>query len=101
MPEVRDVFTLAAGNNSLKNILAAASADISMQGTWLRWRVIGPGDIAKGDVTMTALTDGDTKSVGEGDTEQAYGTDRIDFTLIYFRPTTGGVDKIFIEARSA
>lgn len=101
MPEVRKVFTLSAGNNSLKTMLASVSTDITMLGTWLKWRVVGPGQVAKGDSSMAALTDGDIKDVGDGDTEQGYGTDRIEFTKVYFRPTTGGVDQIFIEARSA
>jgi hypothetical protein len=100
MAEVRKIFTLAAGNNSLKTMLASVSTDIAMQGTWLRWRVVGPGQVAKGDASMAALTDGDVKDVGDGDTEQAYGSDRIDFTKVNYRPTTVG-DQIFVEARSA
>lgn len=100
MPEVRKVFTLAAGLNSLKTMLASVSTDIAMMGTYLRWRVVSGGPVAKGDSAMAAVTDGDAFDVGEGDTEHSYGTDRNDFTKIYFYPTSAG-DKIFIEARSA
>jgi hypothetical protein len=100
MPEVRKVFTLAAGNNSLRDMLAAVSTDIAMMGTWLRWRVVGPGDVAKGDSSMAAITDGDAFGPGDSNSEPADSTDRIDFTKVYFRPTTVG-DQIFIEARSA
>jgi hypothetical protein len=100
MPEVRKVFTLAAGNNSLKTMVASVSTDITMLGTWLRWRVVGPGQVAKGDSTMAALTDGDVFDVGDSNSEPADSTDRIDFTKIYFRPTSAN-DQIFVEARSA
>lgn len=101
MPIVTKVFTLSAGNNRLSTMLASVSSDISMLLTYLRWRVVGPGDVAKGDSSMAALTDGDLFSVGEGDTAEAPAQgDCIEATKIYFRPTTGGVDKIFIEARS-
>src|SRR5262245_32427601 len=101
MPAVRKNFTLAAGNNRLSTMLAGVSTDIAMMLSYVRWRVVGPGDVAKGDSTMAALTDGDVFSIGEGDADGPCSPgDSIDATQVYFRPTTGGVDKIFIEARS-
>jgi len=101
MPEVRKVFTLAANNNQLSLMLAAVSTKIGMNLTWLRWKVVSGGPVAKGDSAMAALADGDSRATTDDPApEQAFGTDRIDATLVYFRPTAGG-DKIFVEARSA
>lgn len=101
MPEVRKVFTLAAGNNRLSTLLASVSSSIQMQLTHLTVENIGPGIVAKGDSAMAAVADGQPLAVNEVSPEDAYGTDRIDATQVYFRPTTGGTDKIYIEARSA
>jgi len=103
MPEVRKIFTLDGTTQSLKTFLAAQSTGITgiaMQLTYLRWRVKLGGPVAKGNSAMAALTDGDSFALDEGDTEAAYGTDRIDATQIYFRGTANG-DKVFIECRSA
>jgi hypothetical protein len=103
MPELRKILTLTGNNDSLKTFLAANSVGItglSMNLTYLHWRVKSGGPVAKGDSTMASLADGDSYDLDEGDTEAAYGTDRIDATKIYFRGTSAG-DKVYIEARSA
>jgi hypothetical protein len=100
VPSLKKVITLAAGLNTLKSLIAANSTKVSMQLTWLRWRVFSGGPVAIGNLSMAAITDGDQWDVDTGTTEQAQGTDRIDATQIAFWPTNNG-DKIFIDARSA
>src|ERR1700730_10972256 len=100
MPEVRKVFTLTTGLNSLKTMLTSVSSGItgiSMQLTFLQWRTKSGGPIAKGNSAMATVADGDSYNLDEGDSEHGYGTDRIDGTLVYFMPTNNG-DKIYIEA---
>lgn len=100
MPEVKKVFTLAAGNNRLSTMLAAVSTDIGMLLTHLRWRTLTGGPIAMGDADMAAITDGDAWAVGEGPQDDVgLPGNMIEATKIYFRPTAAN-DKIYLEARS-
>lgn len=99
MPRVTETFTLTA-IACLRDLLKSVSNEIAMNLTYLQWRTKTGGPVAKGSSTMVTQADGDSYAVDEGDTEHAFGTDRIDATQVYFLPSASG-DKIFIEARSA
>lgn len=96
---VDETFTLAAGNQTWKSLLATAYPGMSLQHKFFSFRVISGGPVAMAKKTMTLITDGAQYAVGEGDSEPTVRGQTVNGAAINFFAT--GADVIRVQASNA